>query len=69
MPAAEHRRAGSGVALAVIAAEEPAFLMPMERFVGGIEIVGDMLGWRLARLQEQRNQMRLDGLSESKAIL
>jgi hypothetical protein len=54
---------GQAAVAVVITVEEPAFLMPMERIVGGIEIEDDTLGWRLVRLQEQRNQMRLDGLS------
>ena len=34
----------------VIAVKEPAFLMPVQRIVGRVEIEDDLLGWRSVRL-------------------
>ena len=46
----------------VVAVEEPAFLTPVQRIVGGVEIEHD-LGWRLlAGVEEQIDEQRLDGV-------
>ena len=59
MPAAEDVERQVAVAV-VIAVEEPAFLMAMQRIVGRIEIEHD-LPWRLrVRLEEQIDEHGLD---------
>ena len=44
----------------VIAVEEPPFLFPVHRVVGGVEIEDDLLWRSLVRLQEQRHQQPRD---------
>ena len=51
------------IAVAVIVAvEETALLVAVDRVVGGVEIEDDFLGRLLVRLQEQIHEERLDGL-------
>ena len=59
VPAAEHVERQVAVAV-VIAVEEAAFLMPVQRIVGGVEIEDDLLRRSLVRLQEQIDEQRLD---------
>jgi hypothetical protein len=40
--------------------EKPAFLMPVQRVVGGIEVENDLLGWRLVRLEEEGDEQALN---------
>jgi hypothetical protein len=49
MPAAEDVQRQIAVTV-VIAVKEPAFLMPVQRIVGRVEIEDDLLGWRSVRL-------------------
>ena len=62
MPAAEHVERQVAVAV-VIAVEEPALLLPVQRIVGRVEIEDDLLRGALMRLQEQVDQQPLDGAS------
>src|SRR5262249_14767490 len=41
--------------------EEPAFLMTMQRIVGGIEIEDDLARRLAVRLEEEHHEQRLDG--------
>jgi len=41
--------------------EEPTFLVPVQRIVGGINIKDDLLRWSLMRLQKNRHEQALDG--------
>ena len=52
MPAAEHVQRQVAIAV-VVAVEEPAFLMAVQRIVGGIEIENDLRRRRLVRIEEQ----------------
>jgi hypothetical protein len=45
----------------IVAVEEPPFLPAVHRIVGGVEIEDDLLGGRLVRLQEQRDEQPFDG--------
>ncbi len=40
--------------------EEPAFLVAMQRIVGGVEVENDLLGRRLVRLEEKVDEQALD---------
>ena len=60
MASAEHVQRQIAVAI-VIAVEEPAFLLAMQRIIGGIEIENDLAGRALVRLQEQIDHQPLDG--------
>ena len=40
--------------------EEPPFLIPVQRIVGGVEIKDDLLRHPIVRLQEQLDRQRLD---------
>ena len=59
MPAAEHIERQLGVAV-VVAVEEAAFLMPVQRVVGGVEIENDLLGRLPVRFQEQIDKQCFD---------
>ena len=59
MAAAEHVERQVAVAV-VIAVEEPAFLMAVQRIVRGIEIEDDLLRRLPMRVQEQIDEQRLD---------
>jgi hypothetical protein len=48
MPAAENIQRQVTITV-VIAVKEPAFLMPVQRVVGGVEIEDDLLWWMLVR--------------------
>jgi hypothetical protein len=52
MPAAEHVKRKVAVAI-IVAVEEAAFLMAVERVVRGVEVEDHLLGWTVLRLQEQ----------------
>ena len=60
MPAAHDIERQIAVAI-VIAVEEPPFLVPVQRVVGGIDIEDDLRGWRLMRLQEERDEQAFNG--------
>jgi len=60
MPAAEDVERQVAVAI-VIAVEEPAFLVAVDRIVGGVEIEDDLPGCRLVRLDEDIHEQPLDG--------
>ncbi len=60
MPAAEDVERQIAVA-AVIAVEEPALLLAVQRIVGGVEIEDDLLRRCLVRLEEQRHEQPLNG--------
>jgi hypothetical protein len=55
MPPAEYIKRQIAVAV-VIAVEEAALLMPVQRVVGRVEVENDLLGRPLVRLQEQRHR-------------
>ena len=59
MPAAEHVERQIAVAV-VVAVEEPAFLMAVQRVVGGVEVENDLLGRPGVRLEEEIDEQRLD---------
>ena len=60
MPAAEHIERQIAVAV-VIAVEEPAFLMAVQRVVGRVEVENDLLGRpSCVRLEEEVDEQRLD---------
>ena len=59
MPAAEHVERQVAVAV-VVAVEEPAFLMAVQRIVGGVEVEHDLLGRLRVRLEEEVDEQRLD---------
>ncbi len=61
MAAAEHVERQVAVA-AVVAVEEPPFLLTVDWIVGGIEIEHDLFGRLSVRLQEDIDQQRLDRL-------
>ena len=60
VPAAEHVQRQIAVAV-IVAVEEAALLVAVQRIVGGVEIEDDPLGRRLVRLEEQRDEQALDG--------
>ncbi len=59
MPPAEYVKRQVAVAI-VIALEEPAFLVAVQRIVGGVEIEDDLLGRCRMRFQEQIDEQPLD---------
>ena len=59
VPAAEDVQRQVAVAV-VVAVEEAALLVAVQRIVGGVEIEDDALGRRGMRLQEQRHEQPLD---------
>jgi hypothetical protein len=59
VPAAEHIERQIAVAI-VIAVEEPALLMAVQRIVGGIEIKDDLLRRPCVGLEEQIDEQPLD---------
>ena len=59
MSAAEDVERQVAVAI-VVAVEEPAFLLAVQRIVGGIQIEDDLLRSLPMRLQEQVDEQRLD---------
>src|SRR6476661_4155522 len=60
MTATEHVERQITVSV-VIAVEEPAFLMPVQRVIGGIKVENDLARRLVVRIQELRHQQRLDG--------
>ena len=68
MAAAEHVKRRVAVAV-VIAVEEAAFLMAVQRVIGGVEIEDDLFGRAAMGLQKQIDQQRLDGVAPSWLIL
>ncbi len=60
VPTAEHIERQIAVAV-VIAVEEAAFLMTVQRIVGGIEVEHDLLGRRLMRCEEEIDEQSFDG--------
>ena len=59
VPAAEHVQRQIAVAV-VVAVEEAAFLVAVQRIIGGIEVEDDLLGRRLVRLEEEVDEQALD---------
>jgi hypothetical protein len=59
MPTAEHVEREVAEAV-VVAVEEAAFLMPVQRVVGGIEIKRDLPGCLLVRVEKEVDEQRLD---------
>ena len=59
MPAAEHVKRQVAVAI-IVAVEEPAFLMAVQRIVGGVEVEDDLLGRPVVRLEEEVDEQALD---------
>ena len=59
MPAAEDVERQIAVAV-VVAVEEAAFLMPVQRIVGGVEIEDDLRRRRGMRVEEEIDEQRLD---------
>jgi hypothetical protein len=45
----------------VVAVEEPAFLMAVDRIIGGIEVEYDLLRRTAVRIEKQIDKQRLDG--------
>src|SRR6478609_3276340 len=62
MPAAEDVERQVAIAV-IIAVEEPSFLMPMQRIIGGVEIERDLAGRPGVRIEEQIDEQRLDRTS------
>jgi hypothetical protein len=60
MAAAEYVQ-GQIAVVVVIAVEEPAFLVAVQRIVGGIEIEDDLARRLAVRIEEQGDEQRLDG--------
>ena len=60
MPAAEDVERQVAIAV-VVAVEEPAFLLAVQRVVGGVEVEDDLLGRPRVRFQEQVDEQALDG--------
>jgi hypothetical protein len=58
MATAEHVKRQTAVTV-VVAVEEPAFLVPVQRIVGRIEIERDLLGSSPVRLEEEIDEQRL----------
>ena len=61
MPAAEHVERQVTPAV-VVAVEEPALLVAVQRIVGGVEVENDLLGRRAVRLQEDIDEDALQRL-------
>ena len=59
MATAEHIKRQIAVAV-VIAMEEAALLMAVQRVIGGVEIEDDLLGWAAMGFHKQIDQQRLD---------
>ena len=59
VPAAEYVQRQIAVAV-VIAVEEPAFLMAVQRIIRGIEVEDDLPGRRLVRLEEEVDEQPFD---------
>ena len=59
VPAAEHIERQVTVAV-VIAVEEPALLMAVQRIVRGVEVEDDLLRGAAVRVEEQIDEQRLD---------
>jgi hypothetical protein len=59
VPATEHVQRQIAVAV-VIAMEEAALLMPVQRVIRGVEVENDFLGWRLVRFEEELDKQMLD---------
>ena len=59
MPAAEHVKRQVAVAI-IVAVEEAAFLMAVQRVVGGVEVEDDLLGRPVVRLEQQVDEQGLD---------
>ena len=59
MPAAEHIQRQIAVAV-VVAVEEPALLMAVQRIVGRVEVEDDLSGRPIVRLEEQVDEQGLD---------
>ena len=59
MPAAEHIQRQIAVAV-VVAVEEPALLMAVQRAVGRVEVEDDLSGRPIVRLEEQVDEQGLD---------
>ena len=70
MPAAEHVKRQVAVAI-IVAVEEAAFLMAVQRVVGGVEVEDDLLGRPVVRLEQQVDEQGLDrrGLMGDLAVL
>ena len=68
MPAAEHVERQIAVAV-VIAVEEPALLVAVQRIVGGIEVEDDLRRRLRVRIEEQIDEQRLDRAGVSAASL
>ncbi len=71
VPAAEHVQRQIAVAIppvgplarrrtGSVTVEEAAFLMPMPRVVGGIEVENDLFGWRPVRFEKESDEQPLD---------
>ena len=63
MPAAEHVQRQIAIAV-VIAVEEAAFLVAMQRIIRGVEVEDDLIGRRLVRFEEQLDEQVLDSLPD-----
>ena len=61
MPAAEHVERQIAPAV-VVAVEEPALLVAVQRIVGGVKVENDLLGRRAVRLQEDIDEDALQRL-------
>ena len=59
MPAAEHVQRQIAVTV-VVAVEEPALLMAVQRIVGGVEVERDLFGRPDVRLEEEVDEQRFD---------
>ena len=59
VPPAEHVERQVAVAV-VVAVEEAAFLVAVQRVVGGIEVENDLLGRRLVRFEEEVDEQAFD---------
>jgi hypothetical protein len=70
MPAAKHIQRQVAVAI-VIAVKEPAFLMAMQRVVGGVEVENDLFGRPCVRLKEEVGEQGFDrrGFMRDLAVL
>ena len=70
MPAAEHVKRQVAVAI-IVAVEEAAFLIAVQRVVRGVEVEDDLLGRPVVRLEEEIDEQGLDrrGLMCDLAVL
>ena len=59
MPAAEHVKRQVAVAI-IVAVEEAAFLIAVQRVVRGVEVEDDLLGRPVVRLEQQVDEQGLD---------